>query len=79
MASNEGTIVLQLDSIMVTWADLGIGHYTEKQCENIYYEKLVDWLDKCEGDYRASVRGVWFSRSKEAVMFKVTFAGSLTT
>lgn len=76
MAVNPDAIVLQLDGMMVTWADLGVGHYTVNQCEKIYYEKLIDWLDKCQGDYRADVRGVWFARSKEAVMFKVTFAGS---
>ena len=70
-------ITLTLDSMMVTWEDLGAPNLSDKQKETIYYDQLIDWLDKCEGDYRGSSRGIWFARGNEAVIFKLTFAGAI--
>jgi hypothetical protein len=73
----EPSLTIALDSAMVTWEDLGLSGLSDSKKEKIYYERFSDWLDNCKGDYRASLRGIWFARGNEAAMFKLTFAGAI--
>lgn len=77
-------VVLQMPSRTVFWEDLGLprrmmmGDKMVDRLAKVWDEEVQPWIvDHINNDWNAHEAGVWFADCRDAVMFKLRWAGTI--
>lgn len=70
-----------LSSATVFWEDLGISAKRDLIIEERLFDRwyiVADWLDEhIKGPWQSHHKGVWFFDPKDAMLFKLVWAGQM--
>jgi hypothetical protein len=67
--------------VTVYLQDIGLerGHWT-KAIDDWWYKEVVPWMNNhIHGNYNLHEAGIWFAEPQDAMLFKLTWAGTAPT